>query len=63
MPPLPVRPLVDRILDGKLNHLLLAWDGEGLSPNAMSRRLLVEHDLDVGEDTIRKWVTDAKATA
>lgn len=61
MAPIPVRPLVDRILDGQLDALLLDWTADGMSPNAISRKLLVEHDLDIGEDTVRKWIADASA--
>ena len=61
VPPIPVKPLVDRILDGNLDALLKDWRDEGLSFDAISRRLLVEHSIDVGADTVRKWLAEATA--
>lgn len=55
MPPVSTLPLVDRILDGRLAELLTRWRGEGLSYEAISRRMAVEHDLEIGADTIRAW--------
>lgn len=64
----PLLPFVDRILDGKLTTILTAWKAEGLSNEAVARRLHAEHDIDVTAETVRKWcieleVPQAKAAS
>lgn len=55
MPSQPIKPLVDRILGGKLDQTLAAWRTEGLSYEAIARRLASEHDISVTAETIRAW--------
>lgn len=55
MPPKPVRPLIDRLLDGKLDAILGEWKADGLSFAEMSYRLRSEHDITVSGETIRQW--------
>lgn len=50
-----IRPLVDKLLDGQLAALLEAWRTEGLSYNDMAYRLRSEHDINVSQETIRRW--------
>jgi len=60
----PIRPLVDRILEGKLTDRLTQWRDEGLSYDAIARRLDADHDIGVTAETVRKWcIEPTEATA
>lgn len=54
-----IYPLLDRLLDGNLAEQLRVWrTDERLSYDAICKRLLVQHDVDVSTDTVRRWLTD-----
>ena len=54
-----IYPLLDRVLDGKLADLLREWrSGERMSYAAISRRLLLEHEVTVSTDTVRRWLDE-----
>lgn len=63
MAPGPMRPLVDRILGGRLDDILLEWRSQGLSFEACARRFATEHDIEVTTETVRKWFSEAEARA
>jgi len=56
----PIHPLVDRILDGKLDAELLARRDAGDSYLTIGRWLDGEHDIQVTTETVRKWCQDAE---
>ena len=51
----PIYPLVDRILDGKLDKELRQRRKRGDSYQAISRWLHTDHDITVTTETVRKW--------
>ena len=54
-----IYPLLDRLLDGTLADRLTEWRSvQGLSYDGISKRLLVDHDVDVSTDTVRRWLDD-----
>lgn len=48
-------PLVDRILDGKLEALLRDWREAGLSHERIVLKLHTEHDITVTAVMVRRW--------
>lgn len=56
-------PLVDRIVDGRLESLLREWRADGLSHEAIARRLAVDFDVDVTGETVRVWWTELGAAS
>lgn len=51
-------PLVDRILDGRLDDILRAWAADDLSPTEMAFRLRLEHDIKVSPSTVTRWLAE-----
>lgn len=56
-------PLVDRLLDGKLGEILLAWEREGDKPESIAYRLRSEHDVVISSSTARRWLDRARDAA
>lgn len=54
----PLLPLIDRLLDGKLADYLSDRRAEGLSFDAIGRRLANEHDVSVTGETVRRWCVE-----
>lgn len=54
-------PLVDRILDGRLDELLLTWRAENQSLQDITFRLRSEHDVKVSVATVHRWVSDLES--
>lgn len=54
----PIRPLVDRILGGTLTEYLSGLRGEGLSYEAIARRLDSDHDVTVSAEQVRRWCSE-----
>lgn len=52
----PLRQMVDRILEGRLDETLRSYADQGLSPGRMALRLAADHQVEVSGQTIRKWV-------
>lgn len=50
--------MLDRLLGGTLEDRLRRWSDDGLSLAAITKRLLVEHDIDVSTDTVRRWLDE-----
>jgi len=48
--------LYDRILNGKLEPLLLAWRAEGVSVTDMAFRLRAQEQIKVAPETVRRWL-------
>lgn len=48
-------PLVDRLLDGALRTELEGRRAAGDSYAAISRWFLLDHDLTIAPETVRKW--------
>jgi len=48
-------PLVDRILDGKLEQILREKRAAGESYETIGRWLATEHDITATKDTVRRW--------
>lgn len=63
MPRKSLRPLVDRLLDGRLRELLAERIDDGQSFEQIARWLDNEHDVDVTGETIRRWWTDWQTPA
>lgn len=59
----PILPLVDRILGGRTSQILQRYRDEGLSNEAIARRLVLDHDIDVTAETVRKWCAELDVTA
>lgn len=54
-----IYPLLDRLLDGQLADLLRSWrTDERLSYEAIARRFLIDHDVSVSTDTVRRWLDE-----
>lgn len=51
----PLLPLVERILEGQLRETLQEHRTAGLTYEAISRRFLADHDIDVTGETVRNW--------
>lgn len=47
--------LADRLLGGRLAEILGDWRAEGLSNEAMARRLEREHGISLSDETLRRW--------
>jgi len=52
----PIRPLVNRVLEGHLDEVLRRYAAEGLSPSRMSLRLASEYQVEVSGQTVKKWL-------
>ena len=50
-------PIYDRILGGRLEKLLRRYRAQGLSYEAIARRLYVDHDVEVTGKTVNRWMT------
>jgi len=50
--------LIDRLLAGKLEAELRDRRADGDSFADVARWLLIEHDITVGVDTVRRWCID-----
>ncbi len=57
------RPLVDAAFGGKLDEHLIAWRSEGLSWDAIARRIERDQRVVVSSETVRKWLTPTEATS
>lgn len=51
----PIRPFVDKLLDGQLAERLASWRAEGLSYNAIAGKLEELIDYRVTSETVRVW--------
>jgi len=52
----PTFPLYDRILGGRLLAVLTRYrSDEGLTYAQIARRLEVDHDIEVTDETVRTW--------
>ncbi|HKY14800.1 MAG TPA: hypothetical protein VJM33_07720 [Microthrixaceae bacterium] len=54
--------LADRVLDGRLAEQILERRQNGESYQGLTRWLLLEHDITVSIETVRKWTLIAEAT-
>lgn len=52
------RPLVDRLLDGKLEEKFREMRAAGDSHGTIATRLANEHDIDIADETVRRWCND-----
>lgn len=52
------KPLVDKILDGRLNIILREARDRGESFDKISHRFADEYDLSISRELIRKWVAE-----
>ena len=50
--------LIDRLLDGRLPGMLAGWRAEGLTYEAIARKLDAEHDITVATATVYRWCAD-----
>lgn len=51
----PIRPLVDRILGGRLTDVLVDLRCEGLSYERIARHLGAVHGIEITGEQVRKW--------
>lgn len=63
MSSVPIRPLVDRVLAGRLDDFLREARDNGQSAAATSRRLFAEHGIEVSAETVRKWFAELESAA
>ena len=61
--PVQMRPLVDRILSGRLTEVLTAARREGLSYERIARRLGSDHNIDITGEQVRKWCIESNVDA
>lgn len=52
----PIKPLVDRILNGDLDQHLTDWRAEGMSAADIAFKLRTDHRIDVSVATVARWV-------
>lgn len=48
-------PLVDKIMEGRLDEQLRRWRSESLSYEQIARRLLTDFEVDINSTTVRRW--------
>lgn len=63
MAPTDTRNLVSRLIPGGLDAFLTEARSEGLTFAQIARRLFEEHDIDVTQETVRRWVSQTEAAA
>lgn len=51
----PIRPLVERILNGRLTDVLVQCRRDGMSFERIARHLGAEHGIEVTGEQVRKW--------
>lgn len=54
-----IRPLVERILGGRLTDVLVSYRMEGLSYERIARQLGTVHDIQVSGEQVRVWCLDS----
>lgn len=59
----PIRPFVDKALDGQLDARLIAWREEGLSYNRIASELAELVGYRPTAETIRVWFNDLAVPA
>lgn len=47
--------MADRLLDGRLDEVVTTLRQQGMSWSGISKHLLVEHGVDVTDQTLRNW--------
>ena len=52
----PVYRMADRMVDGRLAEIILAYHQDGHSAEHISRLLWSEHHVDVSGQTLRRWI-------
>ncbi len=58
----PVRELVDRLLEGRLNERLVEWRELGLNADAVTAELQ-RLDVPVSRETVRIWLKELEPAA
>lgn len=58
MAPTDTSLLVDRIIPGGLSAYLCAARADGLTFAKIAYRLQAEHDIEVTQETVRRWCAD-----
>lgn len=59
----PIRPLVERILGGRLTDVLVELRSQGLSHERMARELHLIHGIEVSGEQVRKWCEESGVQA
>ena len=52
----PVFRMADRMADGRLASIIVAYHAEGHPAEHISRLLWAEHGIDVSGQTLRRWL-------
>lgn len=57
--------MADRLVGGRLDGILNGYVNEGLSNNAVARRLFADHQIEVSPTTVAVWLNrrDREAVA
>lgn len=63
MAPTDTRKLVARLIPGGLDAFLSECRADGLTFAQISRRLSEVHDVDVTQETVRRWVLASSVRA
>ena len=56
-------PLIDRVVGGDLAERLGDWRRSGLSFSAIALRLHDDFQVDVNDETVRRWIRELEAVA
>lgn len=59
----PLRPLVERILNGRLTDVLIERRAEELSYEQIARYLATVHQIEVSGEQVRKWCHESGVQA
>lgn len=54
-----IRPLVERILGGRLTDVLVGLRAEGMSHERIARHLGTVHDIQVSGEQVRVWCRES----
>lgn len=63
MPPTDTRKLVGRLIPGGLDAFLREARSDGLTFAQITHRLRDVHDIDVTQETVRRWTLESERTA
>lgn len=59
----PIRPLIERILDGQLTDVLVDCRRQKMSHERIARHLGTEYEIEVTGEQVRKWCIESDVDA
>lgn len=59
----PIRPLIERILGGRLTDVLVELRSQSMSHERMARELHLVHGIEVSGEQVRQWCKESNVEA